>query len=137
MLGNAGGIRFDSQTVVHQPGLMVQIDQPTLVDIRILGVGDPILTQSLMAVGEDDHYEHHDAPQKALLALADIFHSHDNATFQARSRGACVDDFATVQPGHMAYLLQVIARGMKMEPCALDAARSLREVREQMKTEGT
>ena len=40
----ARGIRFDAQTVVHQPGLMFQIDQPTLVDIRILGVDDPILT---------------------------------------------------------------------------------------------
>lgn len=99
--------------------------------------GDPIFTQSLMAVGEDDHYEHHDAPQKALLALADIFHSHDNATFQARSRGACVDDFAMVQPGHMAYLLQVIARGMKMDPCSLDAAQTLLQAREQARNEAS
>lgn len=98
--------------------------------------GDPIFTQSLLAVGEDDHYEHHEAPQKALLALADIFHSHDNATFQARRHGVQLDDFATVQPGHMAYLLQVIARGMKMDPCCLSAAQTLLQAREQARTEG-
>lgn len=98
--------------------------------------GDPILTQSLLAVGENEFHERHFAPQQALKALADIFHSHNEATFQARRHGVALDDFAIVQPGSMAYLLGVIAGSMQMGECQIDAALRLREASQQAKAQG-
>lgn len=94
--------------------------------------GDPLLTDTLLALPEEVEHRAHFAPQRALKGLADLLHGHAEATHQARTHGGkdCLHAYVTVEPGDLAYLLQTIAgqmEGMKGLPL-VDAALTLRQV---------
>lgn len=84
-------------------------------------------TETLLAYPEDQYHETHYKPQKALLALADLMHSHNEATFKGRAAGASLDNYLTVQPDHMAYLLELIANAMTVDLRTVQSAMKVRE----------
>lgn len=94
--------------------------------------GDPVLTDSLLALPEEVEHRAHYAPQRALKGLADLLHSHAEATLQARRHGGtdCLDAFVSAEPGDLAYLLQVIAQQMEgmADLPLVDTALALRSV---------
>jgi hypothetical protein len=94
--------------------------------------GDPLLTDTLLALPEEVEHRAHFGPLRALKGLADLLHGHAEATHQARTHGGkdCMGVFVTVEPGDLAYLLQTISQqmeGMKGLPL-VDAALTLRQV---------
>jgi hypothetical protein len=94
--------------------------------------GDPLLTDSLLALPEEIEHRAHYAPQRALKGLADLLHGHAEATNQARRYGGkdCLHAYVTVEPGDLAYLMDVISAQMAgmQGLSSVDAALTLRQV---------
>ncbi len=96
-------------------------------------VGDPLLTDSLLALPESLEQSGHWQPMKALMALSDILLSHANSDIAAAKGGSARRQLSVDAEG-MACLINCITDDMQTmrSPCLIDTAIVLRDAHEQL-----